>query len=184
MKDLSIIVPTNRPRTLAHVLRYIHNQSIDGIDHEIIIIQEADDFEPFKLLRYGHNFSIFRQKPHIDCGAAAKDRGILESTGKYVMFWDDDNIYYPHAAASLFSTSLGHDVGIARVKHQGMIIPSGPSLQAGDIDSMCFCVKRELAARIKWADRGGRYSDYRWISKIIGLTNKVNQSPVIIGEHL
>jgi glycosyltransferase involved in cell wall biosynthesis len=184
MKDLSIIVPTSRPNTLAHVLGYINNQSIDGIEYEVIVVQEADDFEQFKLLRYGPRFSIFRQKPHADCGAAAKDRGILESSGQYVIFWDDDNIYYPHAAASLFSAALGHDIGIVRTRHQGMIIPSGPLLQAGDIDSMCFCVKKELAAKIQWADRGGRYSDYRWISRIMALTDKVNRSPIIIGEHL
>lgn len=184
MKDLSIVVPSNRPQTLAHVLGYINTQEATGIDFEIVLIQEADDFTPFTHLRYGPNFSIIRQAPQHDNGASARDRGTIEAKGKYLVFWDDDNIYYPHAAASLFCTAVGHDVGIVRVRHQGLVIPSGPRIKAGDIDSMCFCVKKELAVRVKWADGQGRYNDFRWLTRLLCLTEHVNRSPVIIGEHL
>lgn len=184
MKDLSIIVASSRPQTLAHVLGYIHRQEMEGIDYEVLVIQEADDFVPFQNYRYGPKFTILRQRYHNDFGAAAHDRGLLESKGQYVVFWDDDNIYYPHAATSLFCTATGHDIGIVRVRHQGLVIPSGPHVRAGDIDTMCFCVRREFAIRVKWADAGGRYSDFRWITRLLGLTERVNRSPVIVGEHL
>lgn len=184
MKDLSIILPSSRPSTLAHVLNYIHNQRADGIDFEVILIQEADDFSPFLNYRYGPNFTILRQGFHHDNGATARDRGVREAKGQYVVFWDDDNIYYPQAVTGLFCTAVNHDVGIVRVRHQGMLIPSGPHLKPGDIDSMCFCVRKELATRVTWADSQGRYNDYRWITRLLGLTERVNRSPVIVGEHL
>ncbi len=182
--DLSIIIPSSRPQTLAHVLTHIHNQRADGIDFEVIVVQEADNFSPFMNFRYGTNFEILRQGFHNDNGAAARDRGLVAARGQYVVFWDDDNIYYPHAVASLFCTTVGHSVGIVRIRHQGLVIPSGPHLKPGDIDSMCFCVKKDLAVRVKWVDNGGRYNDYRWITKVVGLTERVNRSPAIIGEHL
>lgn len=184
MKDLSVIIAASRPQSLAHVLGYVARQSCDGLDYEVVLVQEADDFTQFTTLRYSPRFRIFRQPPSMDAGATAHDRGIIESRGKYVVFWDDDNIYYPHALSTLYSTALGHDIGIARVRHQGLVIPSGPQLKAGDIDTMCFCVRKELAARVSWVDHGGRYSDFRWIGKLAGLTDKVNRSPLIVGEHL
>ncbi len=184
MVDLSIIIPTSRPNTLAHVLAAIRNQSADGINFEVILIQEAHNFGQFATLRYEPNFRIHRQQPHADNGATARDTGVIAAKGKYLAFWDDDNLYYPHAVASLISTASGHDIGIVRARHQGLIIPSGPQIKPGDIDSMCFCVKKDLAVLIKWADGQGRYNDFRWITRLMSISERVNRSPVIIGEHL
>jgi glycosyltransferase involved in cell wall biosynthesis len=184
MIDLSIIVASNRPHTLSHVMRYIHTQSADGIDYETVVVQEADNFDEFVNISYGLKTRIFRQAPHHDCGAAAKDRGLAEAQGKYVVFWDDDNIYYPHAITALFSAATGHDLAISKIRRKGTVIPMGKMIRAGDIDTMCLCARRELAAKIKWADGGGRYSDFRWVGRLARICEKVNYSPVIIGEHL
>lgn len=182
--DLTIVIPSSRPHTLAHVLNNIRQQKTDGIEFEVILVQEATDFGQYGTLRYESNFRIHRQNPNADNGASARDFGALAAKGKYVAFWDDDNVYYPHAIASVLCTTLGHDVGIVRIRHQGLIIPSGTKFKAGDIDSMCLCVRKELATRVQWADNGGRFNDYRWITKVASLTNKINFSPVIIGEHV
>lgn len=183
MKHISIITPTARPGNLAHALTYFRAQHTDGIDYEFIVVQEGG-YAEFDLLRYGPRFRILRQGLHADCGAAARDLAIREATGEFVAFWDDDNIYHPHALASVLSTVSGHDVGIVRTRHQGLIIPSGPCIKSGDIDTMCFAVRRDLARRVPWVDNGGRFSDYRWITKVAALTTEINRSPVIIGEHL
>jgi hypothetical protein len=183
--DFSIIIPSSRPKTLAHVLRDLNGQSADGLRYEIVIVQESNEgFEDFILLTYPLCTRVFRQSVCHDCGATARDRGLRESEGRYVVFWDDDNIYYPHAVATLFSISNGFDIGIARTRHRGLTIPIGKTLKAGDIDSMCFCVRREIAAKVKWADYGGRYNDFRWVTKVAGLAEKMNYSPIIIGEHI
>jgi glycosyltransferase involved in cell wall biosynthesis len=182
--DLSIVVASNRPASLTHAMRYIHAQSLDGLDYETVVVQESDNFDEFTTVNYGLRTRIFRQAPHHDCGAAAKDRGLAEARGRYVVFWDDDNIYYPHAAVALFSAAQGSDLAIARIINKGTTIPTGRMIRAGDIDTMCLCARRELALKVKWADGGGRYSDFRWVSRLAGLCEKVNYSPVIVGEHL
>lgn len=183
--DLSIIIPSNRPKTLAHVLRHLDKQSADGLLYETIIVQESDEgFDAFTALTYGPRTRIIRKEIGHDCGAAARDKGFKESCGNYVVFWDDDNIYYPHAVATMFSITNGFDIGVARIRHRGTVIPTSKAFRAGDVDSMCFCLRREIAAKVKWADNGGRYNDFRWISKAAGLSERVNYSPIIIGEHL
>lgn len=181
--DLSVIIPSVRPTTLAHVVQYLHNQSYSGLQVEFIIIQESDPIL-YNTIRYPINSTIIRQPPHHDCGANARDLGITQSTGKYLIFWDDDNIYYPHALATVFSVANGFDIGVVKIRHRGIVIPINKSFKAGDIDSMCFCVARHIATKVKWTDEGGRFNDFRYITKTAGLATTINHSPIIIGEHL
>ncbi|MEZ5949950.1 MAG: glycosyltransferase family A protein [Planctomycetaceae bacterium] len=46
-------------------------------------------------------------------GAALRDAGLREATGRYVVFWDDDNWFYPHAACNVcwFRVSETHLCG-------------------------------------------------------------------------
>lgn len=180
--NISIIIPSSRPHTLAHVLNHINNQDCD-IKYEVIIVQEAIDFTNYMHLQY-NNCKIFRQRPHHDCGALARDRGLMMSCGQYVAFWDDDNVYYSNAIKSIWNASKGYDVGIVRTHHNNIIIPSGHKIIPGDIDTMCLCVKRSIALKTKWADGMGRYNDYRWISSIINMTTNINYSSEIIGRHI
>ncbi len=183
--DFSVVIASTRATSLSRVLDNLQRQSVEGINYEYVIVQESNDgFEEFTTLSYGPRIRIFRQSLHHDTGAAARDRGIAEAYGTYIAFWDDDNIYFPHAIATTYSNVLGHDIGIVKVKHKGTIIPSGIAIKAGDIDTMCLCVKKDLAITMKWADGGGRYNDFRWVSRIVGKAKSINYSPIIIGEHL
>jgi len=187
--DLSIIVATARSANLVRVLDYIEQQSVAGLAVEIIIIQEAMDERDHRKFNLDtklpvNDLVVKMQQLHGDYGAAARDVGITEAKGEYLVFWDDDNIYYQHALVSQYSAAQGFDIGIVRTKHQNLIIPTANNIKAGDIDTMCLCVKRELAARERWATNGGRYSDYRWLSKLLKHNPIVNYSKVIIGHHL
>lgn len=183
--NLSIIIPASNPKSLTHVVNNINNQSIDGIDYEIIIVQESNgNFNQFNNIKYGPRFTILRQSLHFDCGAEARDRGTSISSGEYITYWDDDNLYYPHAVVSTFLAAVNYDIGVSRIRHFGSIIPINNGLKAGDIDTMCLCVRKDLSTKVSWADNGGRYNDYRWVNKLFRLGDKVNYSSVIIGEHL
>lgn len=184
--DISIIIATARPTGMTRVLQYIEQQSIDGLNFEVIIVQESDNHNKFNLNTKLpiNNIVIHKQKIHNDYGASARDLGILEANGEYLVFWDDDNIYYPHALVSQYITANGFDIGIVRTNHQNIIIPTKNHIKAGDIDTMCLCVKKELSVREKWSNSGGRYSDYRWLSKLLKYDPKVNYSKIIIGHHL
>ena len=158
------------------------NQSICGIKIEHIIIQEAKDFEDFYAAD-SINCIIKRQPPHNDYGAAAKDVGLQLAKGDYVCFFDDDNIYYPHALSTLYSTVLNHDIGICRARYKDRIIPNSNAIVCCDIDTMCFIVRTSLAKQITWSG-GGRFSDYRFINSIKDLTCDIIYNDIVIGEHL
>lgn len=186
MTNISIISPTIDPKNQQRLLQYVSKQHHDGILFEIILIQESDKPLPFNISNFSCPTQVFQQPLHHDWGANAKDVGIANARGEYIVFWDDDNIYYQHALLSSLATALNHDMGIVRIKHFdcARIIPTGNNIVAGDIDTMCVCVRREIASTEKWADGGGKYSDYRWISKISQRCNSIRYSPIIIGEHL
>jgi glycosyltransferase involved in cell wall biosynthesis len=158
------------------------NQSISGIKIEHIIIQEAKDFEDF-YTSDSINCVIKRQSANNDYGAAAKDEGLKLAKGEYSCFFDDDNIYYPHALSTLYSTVLNHDIGICKVRYKDRVIPSANKIECCDIDTMCFIVRTRLAKQVEWAG-GGRFSDYRFINNVKNLTCDIVYNEIIIGEHL
>lgn len=184
MRDLSIIVTTTDNKNLHRVLNYIEKQSVLGIDYEVVIVQESDNLLTIDTKIPVNKMTITRQDKHNDYGATAKDVGISISNGEYVVFWDDDNLYYDHAIVSLYSTAQNFDIGVVKVEHNGAVIPTSKSIAPGLIDTMCVCVKKELAALGRWNDGGGRYSDYRWLIKIANHSKSINYSKVIIGRHL
>jgi glycosyltransferase involved in cell wall biosynthesis len=158
------------------------NQSISGIKIEHIIIQEAKNFEDFYTSDSIHCV-IKRQPLSNDYGAAAKDEGLKLAKGEYACFFDDDNIYYPHALSTLYSTVLNHDIGICKVRYKDRVIPSANKIECCDIDTMCFIVRASLAKQVEWAG-GGRFSDYRFINNVKNLTCDIIYNEIIIGEHL
>ena len=121
MIDISIIVASSRAKHLPHVLNAIKRQSVNGIEFETIIVQESNNFAEFNDITYLQYCKILRQELHFDYGASAKDSGILESSGAYLVFWDDDNLYFDHALISSYLTACNHDIGIVRVKHKNTI---------------------------------------------------------------
>lgn len=186
MLDLSIICPSNNPKNFYRLTEYIGSQRYSGINVEYIFIQESDDHSRFNISANMPltNIKIIRSNLHYDYGAHARDLGILESRGEYLAFWDDDNIYYEYAIASIFCTVYNFDIGLTRTHHQNIIIPIDGEIKPGFIDTMCIGVKRDLAIKEKWDNNGGKYCDYRWLIKLLSYNPTINKSKIIIGAHL
>lgn len=180
--DISIITPSSNPKFLTYTVDAIRRQKYSGFTFESIIIQEAEDFTAFNHIRYASDMRIVRQLPHFDCGSAAKDVGISIAAGRYVIFWDDDNLYYENALQTVYE-NLVSDLVIFKVRYQGTLIPISRAIIPGEIDTMCLCVDSELAKTVPWSDGHGRYSDYRWASRIAQIA-RIHYSDAIIGEHL
>lgn len=178
---ISLIIPSSRPKSLAHAIEQVKLQSI-SFPFEIIIIQEGD--KDFGCIEYPFNCHIIKQSQHFDNGANARDVGIRNANYPYVAFWDDDNIYYQHALSTLVAVSYGFDIGIVQTRHLHLKIPVKFPAEAGDIDTMCFAIRTEIAQKVKWEDKNGRYNDYRYIMKILKLTRHFNFVPIVIGRHL
>lgn len=187
---LSVIVATCRPHWLANCLQQYKVQSKGDLQTEIIVVSEGgnrDFFGPvidaWPVDRWE---SVDTRSPY---GVASKDLGISLARGEYVCIWDDDNIYYPHALATLYATAKGHDIGIVGAGHQIYKfdrIPFFHFIEKGQIDSMSFAVKRELAASEKWADWQEEpiTGDYQWISKLAKKGATIGYSDFKIGEKL
>jgi glycosyltransferase involved in cell wall biosynthesis len=184
MIDVSIIIPSTRPKSLPIVLDAISRQK-HAPKYEIIIVLEAEDHSIFQSVWFPPAAKIIQQPLHNDFGAAAKDAGIKIASGHYVVFWDDDNLYYDYALLSQHISADKYDIGIVRAFVNGEYLPrSNNEIALGNIDTMCLCVKTSLAKTKLWADGCGRGSDYRWYARLMTENPRINYSKQIIGIHL
>lgn len=98
---ISIAIPTrNRPRSLANLLFSIFQQT--RLPEEVLIVDDSDNDETAKMIR--DNYSVFLNKgitlKHLGGKkedrsiSAARNRGIVESSGDIIFFIDDDVILY------------------------------------------------------------------------------------------
>lgn len=192
--DLSVITATcQRPAFLAHCLRQFQAQCTGGLICEQIVVSDGPDPQAEFLSRqFGVRYYQL-DVPQGHAGAFAKDRGIAAARGVYVCCWDDDNLYEPHALAVLFSSAAGADIGVVRTRHRlrkrpGMVtIPRHwtGSFRFGDIDTMCLCVRRELAIQERWGDDcSDPGTDYRWLRKLEAHRPVIRYVPTVIGMHL
>jgi glycosyltransferase involved in cell wall biosynthesis len=188
MYDISIIIPTISPRNLTRIIANVRQQSANGIKFELIIIQESNKQEEFHKVDFGGLLcisKIIRQTPNQDYGAKAKDEGLKHVDGEYCLFWDDDNIYYPHAIAAQYSNACGFDIGVCRTYHECGIVPDDFKIAPGNIDTMCMCVNSNLAVKGEWSNGSKmRYSDYRYLSSLLKEEPTIRFSKTIIGHHL
>lgn len=192
--NLSVVIATcNRPGNLAQCLHQLQNQITDGLDIETIVIDESDDHKSETVVqRYASVISIYKRKPKEGlCGAYAKDFGISIASGEYVCFWDDDNIYYPNALSTLYASAYHHDIGVVQTHHyrrtgECVTIPKPwrGNFEFKQIDTMCVCVRTELAEKQKWSDHKDRGTDYHWLHKLESYKPKINFVPLVIGSHL
>ncbi|MFV0442511.1 MAG: glycosyltransferase [Planctomycetaceae bacterium] len=192
--DLSIITATcQRPKHLAICLAQVRQQSLGNLRVEHLVVSDGPDSQARYLAEQAGAMYFELEKSRGQWGAAAKDAGLAAARGQYVCFWDDDNHYEPHAAVTLFAAVHGVDIGIVPIralKRQGVGRINLPrqwdgTLRYGDIDTMNFCVRRELALQERWADGNPRSGeDYRWLQRLKDRGASVRYLPVVIGEHL
>lgn len=192
--QLSIITATRqRPAFLAHVLQQFQSQLRDGIRCEHLIVSDSPDpHARFLTKRWGARYFEL-EFPRGHAGAFAKDRGIQEAAGEYVAFWDDDNLYFPGALSILLAAARDVEIGVVRAEHRlrrraGMVtLPRlwGGCFQPGDVDTMCVCVRRDLALRESWGDhQPPPGTDIRWLTKLTAHNPAIRYVPSVIGIHL
>jgi glycosyltransferase involved in cell wall biosynthesis len=191
MIDLSVIVVSARPKWLANCLSQYQAQKFHMYDRwkaEVIVVGEHEDETAFsRVITHYKPDKYIHKAPQGYAGAFGKDVGLKEARGEYVCFWDDDNIYYPGALDALFSAVWSFDIGVVQCGMMAMdfkVIPEGEEITFGNIDTMCLCVRRELALTARWADHRGVGTDYAWVKKLLRKNPSVNFLNDKIGEHL
>ncbi|MCA8995719.1 MAG: glycosyltransferase family 2 protein [Planctomycetaceae bacterium] len=191
--DLSVITATRqRPGSLLQCLGHYHSQSTGGLKTELIVVSDGPDRQTEFLARQPGVRYLATPSPGGKAGSLAKDLGLQHARGTYVCFWDDDNVYLPHALATLYAAAQDADIGVVRVHHRlrktrGMVILprqwSGKFVP-GDVDTMCICVRTELAKQEPWFEEiPGPGTDIRWLKRLEAYQPLIRYVPVIIGTH-
>ncbi len=197
MPDLTIITATwKRPKLLALCLEQVLAQEVGSMRFEHIVVSDGPSHEAKAIARFYKVRYLERKKTGGCCGASAKDVGITEAAGEYICFWDDDNIYEPHALATLYSAAYGCDIGIVQTYHRVLSedgrepifrkipCPWPGHFERGNVDTMCICIRRKFAIKEKWAIAEERATDFLWLKKLEAHSPVVRFVPVTIGKHL
>lgn len=192
--DVSVITATKqRPAQLEQCCRQLKQQQLAGLSIEHIVVSDGPDESARAIAaQYRARFVVSIKPERFARGeASARDVGLRYANGDYVVFWDDDNEYTDNCVRTLFEIARGYDIGIGQTIHYGAdgrprVIPedSRSAFHFGQIDTMCICVRRQVALRVRWADCMGRLaSDFIWLNGLrrTGVTFRFRPAP--IGVH-
>jgi glycosyltransferase involved in cell wall biosynthesis len=93
----SVIVATyNREKTLLKSLESILKQTYTDV--EVLVVDDGSTDGTEKLMKIIKDSRVRYIKLPINSGASvARNRGIQEATGDYILVWDSDDGLYPHA---------------------------------------------------------------------------------------
>ncbi len=101
MEKVTAIIPTfNRFKYLMNTIKSIKEQTYPNI--EIIVVNDCSSEKEYYEYNWEENGIIIihleentRQKFGFACAGYVRNKGIEKSTGKYVAFCDDDDIWFP-----------------------------------------------------------------------------------------
>ena len=111
---VSVIVPLyNKKDYVKFAVDSILNQTLAGI--EVLIIDDCSTDGSLELCRelYGHNERVrILKQPHNMGPGAARNRGINEAHGKYIVFVDGDDEILPDRSRKMFETAEKYNADI------------------------------------------------------------------------
>ena len=193
---LTVITATHqRPAQLAACLAQFRQQSVGSLRCEHLVVSDGIDPHARALSQHFGAQFIERPTPGGQWGSLARDVGIHEAAGRYVCFWDDDNLYEPHALASLFAAATDAEIGVVQTRYRCRTRPGQIAIprqwtgtfQKGDVDTMCVCVDRALALKEPWEQQpppSQPTTDWHWLHRLESHQPRIRFVPIVIGWHL
>ncbi len=114
MIKVSVIIPVfNEERTIIQLLEVVNEQSVDGIELEILVIDDGSKDSTVELLETNPNLynTLIKQSQNGGKGAAVK-AGLAVASGDYILFQDADLEYDPNEYEKLFAPIINLDADI------------------------------------------------------------------------
>ena len=114
MIKLSLIIPAyNEQNTIISLLEKVNKVNIQGVDKEIIVIDDSSTDETLFLLEERNDLysKLIKQKINGGKGAAVK-AGLLASKGEYILFQDADLEYDPNDYIKILEPVLRFDADV------------------------------------------------------------------------
>jgi len=116
MKEIkiSIIVPVfNEEKTLKTILNKINQQKITNIIFEIIVVNDGSTDDSLKILKENSNQyqKLINLEKNMGKGGAVR-KGLLDSSGEYILFQDADMEYDPSEYSKLLKPVIDNNADI------------------------------------------------------------------------
>jgi glycosyltransferase involved in cell wall biosynthesis len=172
MPQISVIIPTcNRAGFVAAAVKSVLAQSLR--DLEIIVVDDASTDDTTAVIENLHDRKIvYTRHEQRRGGAAARNTGILHSTGEYVAFLDDDDEWYPEKLARQMDVMLASPAEVGGVytghfivdrsdgKIRGQLVP----IERGDVQQAlltgnCIGPISSMLMRRSCLDRVGLFDE-------------------------
>jgi glycosyltransferase involved in cell wall biosynthesis len=129
MTQISVVIATrNRRDLLAEAIATVFEQSID--DWELIVVDDAstDDTVEFLNTLRDPRLRVVRQTQHGE-RSVARNRGLAEARGAFIMFLDDDDLLRADTLASLVRHLETHAAAVAAVAACRILQVNGDSVK-------------------------------------------------------
>ncbi len=179
MPKVSVIISTyNRPEKLNKAIESVLNQTYK--DFEVIVVHDGPSKDWMKGQPSSPKVRYLHLEKNFGCDTKPKNKGILESTGEYLAFLDDDNQFRPdHLAALVAELDRSPEVDLvygqrwlidndgqipAQIGSTSEYIP-GLLMERNYIDTSDVLVRREAVFKVGGFDeRYKKYVDWNlWI---------------------
>ncbi len=127
MPFISIVITSyNRAHTVVRAVESALTQT--DRDIEIVVIDDGSTDRTDEVVGVIQDPRLRYIKLDINSGSSfARNRGILETRGEWVMVWDSDDILYPHAVATLRAVLTKHPECVV-VSAPARMITNGTSI--------------------------------------------------------
>src|SRR6266511_2364656 len=126
---VSVVIATrNRPALLAEAIATVFDQTF--ADWELLVVDDCsnDDTPRYLAGLDDTRIRIFRQTVPLD-RSAARNRGLREARGEFIMFLDDDDLLRPSALANLVAALRADPSAVAAAAPCRVLRTNGDSVK-------------------------------------------------------
>ena len=110
MTNISVVIPTcDRVKRLQRALRSVDRQNLPAsVDMEVVVVNDGQ-VGSLSSLTSRYPVTLVETGGYVG-PAAARNRGVEESAGEWIVFLDDDDVFTSHKIVRLYDLLPQHDV--------------------------------------------------------------------------